>query len=60
MAIDPLNPISASGDELIRQKAYHLYEQRGRVHGHEIDDWLSAEREIAIEAQRSRTRRRKR
>ena len=30
----------------IQQRAYELYEQRGRADGHELDDWLQAEREI--------------
>jgi hypothetical protein len=30
----------------IRQRAYALYEQRGSTDGHELDDWLQAEREI--------------
>jgi hypothetical protein len=30
----------------IQQCAYELYEQRGRTDGHELDDWLQAEREI--------------
>ena len=32
--------------ELIRQRAYELFEARGRQHGHELDDWLQAEREV--------------
>ncbi len=31
---------------LIRQRAYQLFEARGRRRGHELDDWLQAEREI--------------
>ena len=31
---------------LIRQRAYQLFEARGRRQGHELDDWLQAEREI--------------
>ena len=31
----------------IRRRAYELYEQRGRMPGHEHEDWLVAEREIA-------------
>ena len=31
---------------LIRQRAYQLFEARGRRKGHELDDWLQAEREI--------------
>ena len=30
----------------IRRRAYELYEQRGRVDGHELDDWLQAEAEV--------------
>jgi len=29
----------------IRQRAFELYEARGRESGHELDDWLTAERE---------------
>ena len=32
--------------ELIRERAYQLFEERGRRSGHELDDWLQAEREI--------------
>jgi hypothetical protein len=31
--------------EQIRQRAYELYEGRGRQDGHELDDWLLAESE---------------
>ncbi len=30
----------------IRERAYELYELRGKHHGHEIDDWLKAESEV--------------
>jgi len=33
-------------EERIRQRAYELYLQRGRVDGFALDDWLQAEREI--------------
>ena len=39
--------------EKIRQRAFELYEARGREEGHDIDDWLQAEAEI--EASRTRT-----
>jgi hypothetical protein len=32
----------------IARRAYQLYEQRGRAHGGEIDDWLAAERELEL------------
>ena len=30
----------------IAKRAFELYENRGRIHGHALDDWLNAEREI--------------
>jgi hypothetical protein len=32
--------------EKIRLRAYELYEQRGRLDGHAVEDWLQAEAEI--------------
>jgi Protein of unknown function (DUF2934) len=31
----------------IARLAYHLYEARGRGDGHDVDDWVLAERELA-------------
>jgi len=31
---------------IIRERAYQLFEAGGRQSGHELDDWLQAEREI--------------
>ena len=33
-------------EQQIQQRAYELYEQRGKAEGHELDDWLQAECEI--------------
>ena len=30
----------------IARRAYELYEGRGGEHGHDLDDWLQAEREL--------------
>ena len=30
----------------IERRAYEIYESRGRVDGHDVDDWLQAEREL--------------
>ncbi len=30
----------------IELRAYELYEERGRTHGHAFDDWLKAEAEV--------------
>ena len=32
-----------STEEVIRQRAYELFEQRGCEPGHDLDDWLQAE-----------------
>jgi hypothetical protein len=32
----------------IALRAYQLYEQRGCAHGGDVDDWLSAERELGL------------
>jgi hypothetical protein len=39
-------PAAGSKDEFVRQAAYYYYEARGRVGGHELDDWLKAEAEF--------------
>ncbi len=33
-------------EERIRRRAFELYEQRGRIDGFALDDWLQAEIEI--------------
>ncbi len=33
----------------IAERAYDLFQARGRVDGHDIDDWLQAERQIQAE-----------
>ena len=45
------SPASATRDpqeleDQIRQRAYELYEERGREDGHELEDWLRAKEEI--------------
>jgi hypothetical protein len=32
--------------DLIRRRAYELFEQRGRQPGHDVEDWLQAEQEL--------------
>jgi Protein of unknown function (DUF2934) len=54
MAHRTSSPHSATSDpessvlteELVRQRAYQLYEERGREDGHDVDDWLRAEAEM--------------
>ena len=45
-----------SRDEIARL-AYHFYETRGRRDGQDIDDWLSAERELTQEIAKVATQR---
>lgn len=33
-------------EEIIRMRAYELFEQRGYQHGHDLEDWLHAEAEV--------------
>lgn len=39
-------------ESLIAARAYERFIERGREHGHDLEDWLEAEREIAEEARR--------
>jgi hypothetical protein len=34
-------------DEQIRERAYEIFLARGGAPGHEIDDWLQAEKELS-------------
>lgn len=43
----PPNPVVAH--EEIADRAYQRYLERGSQHGHDVDDWLSAEQELARE-----------
>jgi len=43
----PRKPKSVSNaEEKIRLRAYQLYEERGRIDGQALDDWLQAEAEV--------------
>jgi hypothetical protein len=33
-------------EEIIRIRAYFLFEQRGYEHGHDLEDWIQAEAEV--------------
>jgi hypothetical protein len=45
--------VEADREEQIRQRAYELYEARGRGDGHDMEDWLEAEAEINGETERA-------
>ncbi len=38
----------------IRQRAFEIYIERGRIHGSDLDDWMQAERELQEKIQRDR------
>ncbi len=40
--------VTSVTEEAIRERAYELYEQRGRLDGHALDDWLAAEAEVQL------------
>ena len=55
-------PVSSAEDDgrrrdslhtMIAQRAHEFYEQRGRAHGHDLEDWFKAERQIQNEARRA-------
>ena len=33
----------------VAKRAYQLFEQRGRVHGFDLDDWITAEKELLLD-----------
>jgi hypothetical protein len=45
---DSASTASADQNEIAR-RAYRLYEERGRVPGHDLDDWLAAEEALREE-----------
>ena len=55
-AAKPSTPVTATPviqidlQDAIRRHAYHLYEQRGYMHGYDREDWLRAESEILTTA----------
>jgi Protein of unknown function (DUF2934) len=46
---DPGDPAHAHPNDTVREKAYEIYERRGRKDGHAEDDWLTAE--LLVKAQ---------
>jgi len=45
--------------EEIRQRAFEIYIERGRIHGSDLDDWMQAERELQEKIQRDRKSRKR-
>jgi hypothetical protein len=49
--VSPSDPAATSvTEEAIRERAYELYERRGRVDGHAVEDWLTAEAELLLKS----------
>ena len=42
--------VTVTTDDIARH-AYDLYLARGGEHGHDVDDWVQAERELHIDAE---------
>jgi len=40
------NEIRTELKQAIKLRAYELFEQRGKEHGHDLDDWLQAEAQL--------------
>jgi len=45
-AKDERQPSALITEDAIAQRAYALYLGRGGEHGHDVEDWLQAEREL--------------
>ena len=46
-ANEPESPSASSPDaNAVAQRAYEIYESRGRLDGYDVEDWLQAEREL--------------
>ena len=44
----------ADRDDLIRERAYQIWQERGQPEGCADDHWLAAEQELADEAEKSK------
>ena len=42
----PLQTKPAASDDAVAELAHRLYLERGGVHGHDVEDWLEAERRL--------------
>jgi DUF2934 family protein len=44
--VDDQAPLALDIRERVAQRAFQLYEGRGREDGHDVEDWLQAEQEV--------------
>lgn len=49
MAIRADEPEDSEQQQRIAERAYQLFRERGATDGHDVADWLEAERQILIE-----------
>ncbi len=42
----PVSPAVRPSTEEIARRAYELFQLRGATHGHDLEDWLQAERDL--------------
>ena len=49
----PQSQSNGNVEEAIRVRAYQLFEQRGRIHGYDVEDWFRAKAEVGPRAQHS-------
>jgi hypothetical protein len=42
--------LQSTHEQEIRNRAYEIYLQRGAESGHEVEDWLQAEREVTTQS----------
>lgn len=47
MPVSDQVPTAATSEQAIRERAYAIYEQRGREHGRADEDWFQAELELS-------------
>jgi hypothetical protein len=52
----PNSAIPTDTEERIRRRAYEIYEQRDRIDGLDLDDWLQAETELMGANQRRKSK----
>jgi hypothetical protein len=46
LQLDPPVALAASDSDAIARRAYEIFVQQGWQHGHDLDHWLTAEREL--------------
>lgn len=45
-SVEEQPPLTTETRERVSQRAFQLYEARGRADGHDVEDWLQAEQEV--------------